>query len=244
MNMAIKVGAISVLATLSGTAFANPILVADSVADYAGAQGENGWHYGWYNLEDIEIGQSGVSVNTGDFRVLPSYSSTTGWWAVNAEAAGGNPANGSSPGSYTVITRSRMHANAPWPTANVVAEEQWASRRWVSNMTGAVNLNGLIAHHEYYGLNMIGNGTEAHILVDGQSIFSYDVALFDLQGTNFDLDVNVAQGTVIEMVLGAKGDPMFDATTFTMRVTTLVPSPGSAAMLAMGGLLVGGRRRR
>jgi hypothetical protein len=244
MNMATKVGAAVALASLTGSAFAAPILVADSVADFNGAQGENGWHYGYYNLEDITVDGLSASVNTGDFRQLSSYNATTAWWAINPDSAGGNPANGSSPGSYSVITRSRMHANAAWPTSNVVAEQQWTSRRWVSDMTGEVNLTGLIAHHEYLGVNMIGDGTIANILVDGVSIYSYDVALFDLQGTIYSLDVDVEQGTVIEMVLGAKGDPMYDATTFTMRITTLVPSPGSAAMLGLGGLLVGGRRRR
>jgi|TARA_R110000782_G_scaffold13976_7_gene40945 uncharacterized protein (TIGR03382 family) len=244
MNIAIKIGAAAALASLTGSAFAAPILVADSVADFGGLQGENGWHYGYYNLEDINVAGSSVSVNNSDFRQLSAFDSATSWWGVNTDSAGGNPANGSSPGSYAVITRSRMHANAPWPTSNVVAEPQWTSRRWVSDMTGEVNLSGLIAHHEYLGINMVGDGTIAHILVDGQSIYNYDVALFDLQGTIYSLDVDVVQGTVIEMVLGAKNDPMCDATTFTMRVTTLVPSPGSAAMLGMGGLLVGGRRRR
>jgi hypothetical protein len=243
MDMAMKVGAMVALATVCGSAFANPVVIADSVADFNGVQGENGWRYGYYNLEDINT-QSGVSVAISEFRQLAAYDASTGWWAVNAEAASGNPANGSSPGSYTVITRSRMHPNAAWPTANVVAEEQWASRRWVSTMSGAVTMSGLIAQHEYFGLNMLGNGTEAHILVDGEAVFSYDIELMDFHGTTYSLDLNVSEGSVIEMVLGSKGDPLFDATTFTMRVSTVVPAPGAMALLGLGGVMVGGRRRR
>ncbi len=243
MDMAMKVGAIVALATVCGSALANPVVIADSVADFGGVQGENGWRYGYYNLEDIHT-TNGVSVAISEFRQLAAFNSTTGWWAVNAEAASGNPANGSSPGSYAVITRSRMHPNAAWPTANVVAEEQWASRRWVSTVSGAVTLTGLIAHHEYFGLNMLGNGTEAHILVDGQAVFSYDVGLMDFQGTSYTLNLNINQGSVIEMVVGAKGDPLFDATTFTMRVSQVVPAPGAVALLGLGGIVAGGRRRR
>lgn len=242
MDMAMKVGAIVALATVCGSVFANPVVIADSVADFNGVQGENGWRYGYYNLEDINT-NDGVSAAISEFRQLSSYDSNTGWWAVNAEAASGNPANGSSPGSYTVITRSRMHPNAAWPSANVVAEEQWASRRWVSTVSGAVTLTGLIAHHEYFGLNMIGNGTEAHVLVDGEAVFSYDVGLMDFQGVSYSLDLNVSQGSVIELLLGSKGDPICDATTFTMRVSQ-VPAPGAMALLGLGGIVVGGRRRR
>lgn len=243
MELTTKVGAIAALATLCGTALANPVIIADSVADFGGVQGENGWHYGYYNLEDIST-ESGVSVALSEFRQLSSFNASTGWWAVNAEAAAGNPANGSVPASYTVITRSRMHPNAAWATANVVPDEQWASRRWISSVTGEITISGLIAHHEYFGLNMVGNGTIAHILVDGQSVFSYDVGLLDFQGTFYSLDLNVVQGSVIEMVVGAKGNPLFDATTFTMRVSTLVPAPGAMALLGLGGLMVGPRRRR
>jgi hypothetical protein len=243
MDMAIKVGAIAALAALCGSALANPVIIADSVADFGGVQGENGWRYGYYNLEDINTAE-GVSVAISEFRQLSAFDASTGWWAVNAEAASGNTANGSVPGSYTVITRSRMHPNAAWPTANVVAEEQWASRRWVSSYSGAVTLTGLIAHHEYIGLNMQGNGTEAHILIDGEAIFSYEVGLMDFQGTSYSLDLNISEGSVIVKVVGAKGNPLFDATTFTMRVSTVVPAPGAMALLGLGGIMVGGRRRR
>ncbi len=242
MDMAKKVCAVVALAGICGGALANPVLIADSVADYNGAQGENGWHYGYYNLEDINT-SGGVSVAISEFRQLSSYDSTTGWWAINSEAASGNPANGSVPGSYAVITRSRMHPNAPWSSANVVAEEQWASRRWVSTVSGEVTLSGLIAHHEYFGLNMVGDGTEAHILVDGEAVFSYDVGLMDFQGISYSLSLDVVEGSVIEMVIGAKDNPLYDATIFTMRVTQ-VPAPGAMALLGLGGIMVGGRRRR
>ncbi len=242
MKMTIKVSAIAALTTLCGGALANPVLIADSVADYGGVQGENGWHYGYYNLEDINT-SSGVSVAISEFRQLSSYDSSTGWWGMNGESAGGNPAHGSTPGSYSIITRSRMHPNAPWGGANVVAEEQWASRRWVSTVSGEVTLTGLIAHHEYIGYNMVGDGTEAHVLVDGEAVFSYDVGLLDFQGIMYSLSVNVSEGSVIEMVVGSKDNPLYDATTFTMRVTQ-VPGPGAMALIGLGGIMVGGRRRR
>ena len=95
------------------------------------------------------------------------------------------------------------------------------------------------AKHLFYDT---GNGTEAHILVDGQSVFSYDVAFQDFEGTAFGFDVSVSEGSVIEMVVGAKGDRAFDATRFDLRVTH-VPAPGALALAGLGGLLTCRRRR-
>lgn len=240
MNMAIKAGAVVALGLLGAPALAAPV-IADSVADFTGVQGLNGWHYGWYNFEDVGQEAGSVAVDTGAFHQFGYFDSDTGWWASSAFAAGGYPTGGAEPGSYAVITASRMHPNAPLGSANVVAEEHWAARRWISNVSGEVTLSGLIAHHHYDGAPIVGNGTEAHILVDGVSVFSYDVDLLDFEGIAYSLDLIVTEGTVIDFVVGGKGNPLFDATTFTARVTT--PTPASVALLGLGGLVAGRRRR-
>jgi hypothetical protein len=242
MDMLRASAAIGALSLLAGAAWAEPVIVADSVADFGGAQGFNGWHYGWYNLEDVSLSPT-VSVNNADFRAFEFYDAGTGWWAMDPSSAGGDPNGGATPGSYAVVTAALMHPNAPFAAGNVVAEEQWSVRRWVSTLSGQVTLDGIVRHQDY-GMPMVGNGTIAHILVDGVSVFAYDVALMDFDGTAFSFDLDVVEGTVIEMALGSKGDPLFDATEFRMQVSTLVPAPGAAALLGFGGLLVGGRRRR
>lgn len=241
MDKAKMVGGVSALAVLVGSATAG-VVAADSVADFSGVQGQGGWHYGWYNLEDLSVGDAGVSTSTASFNQFAHYDSGTGWWAIDPHSASGDQGGGATPGSYAVITATKMHGNAPFPAGNVVAEEQWAARRWISDIAGTLTLQGHIAHDDYQQ-PMVGNGSEAHILVDGVSVYSFDVAFQDFVGTNFDFDIAVSEGSVIDFVLGAKGDPLFDATVFTARMTTTVPTPGALALLGAGGLLTARRRR-
>jgi hypothetical protein len=243
MDIATKVCALGAVAALAGSAFANPVVVvADSVAGFSGSQGMNGWSYGWYNLEDISRGDGSVSANTADFRAFDSFSSTTGWWSTDSDSAGGNHGSGAVPGSFAVVTHSLMHAHAMLPNSsmNLVAEEQWAVRRWTSDFSGEMTLSGFIAHNGV----AIGNGTEAHLFVDGVSVYSYDVAAGNTTGIEFSLDLLVAEGSHIEMVLGAKGDPLFDATEFTVQMSRVIPAPGSLALIGLSGLAAGRRRRR
>lgn len=241
MSMAKRVGAIVALVGTAGLSLAGTAAIADSTAQFSGVQGQHGWHYGWYNLEDITVG-NGVSVDTDQFHQFTFYDSGTGWWAADPFSAGGSPGSGAVPGSFAVVTAELMHPHAPFAQANVVAEEMWSVRRWTSTVAGTVTLEGLVAHFDYWGDPMTGNGTEAHILVDGQSVFSYDVAFQDFEGTAFGFDVSVSEGSVIEMVVGAKGDRAFDATRFDLRVTH-VPAPGALALAGLGGLLTCRRRR-
>ncbi|MCC5823138.1 MAG: PEP-CTERM sorting domain-containing protein [Phycisphaerales bacterium] len=241
MDTTCKVSAIVVLASLAGSVIANPILIADSVSDFSGVQGQNGWSYGWYSSENVNAG-SGFSVNMPGFNPFSSFEPMTGWWSTDPNSAASTPQSGAVPGTYAVITAELMHPHAALPGANLVAEDLWVSRRWVSNTSGLVTLAGSIAHHDYGGF-MVGDGTETHILIDGVAVFSYDVAFQDFAGTSYSFDVNISQGSVIEMIVGAKDDPLFDATRFDMTVT-LVPAPGALALIGLGGVFAGGRRRK
>lgn len=242
MDRPITVSAVVALAALAGGAIANPILIADSIADFGGVQGENGWSYGWYSQDDLSLGGT-LSADGSAFNPFSSFDANTGWWSTDPFSAASTPSQGASPGTYAVITAELMHAHAPSPLANLSAENLWVSRRWTSATSGLLTLSGTIAHDDYGGGFMAGNGTEAHILVDGVAVFSYDVQFQDFVGTQYLFDVNVVEGTTIEMLLGAKGDPSYDATRFDMQITA-VPAPGAVALIGLGGLLTGVRRRR
>lgn len=244
MDISTRVCALGALATLAGSAMANPMIVADSVADFSGVQGENGWSYGWYNLEDIAIDGSSVSINTAEFRLFDFYSPATGRWGVDSDSASGNQGSGAVPGSFAVVSQTLMHAHSPNPgfsSIGVVGEEQWSVRRWISGFDGPMTLSGFIGYASMD--TALGNGTEAYVLVDGVSVYRYDVAPGDTTGTEFSLELSVAAGSVIEMVLGSKGDSLFDATVFTVQGSRVIPAPGSMALIGLGGLLAARRRR-
>lgn len=244
MDIATKVGALGALFACAGSALANPVIVADSVTGFSGVQGANGWSYGWYNLEDISLAEGTISTDTADFRAFEFYSAATGWWASDTDSAAGNPASGAVPGSYALVTQIYMHAHAPVAGAigSLVGEEQWSVRRWTSDAAGLTTLSGFIALANYG--SALGNGTEAHVLVDGVSVYSYNLEAGDFEGTEFSLELELEEGSLVEMVLGSKGDPYFDATEFTVQMSRVVPAPGSLALIGLGGLAAAKRRRR
>lgn len=243
MNRALVSGAVAALATLTGSALATPVLLADSVADYSGTQGQGGWYYGWYASDDVSSDFGGISTDVSNFRQLGSFDNATDWWAMDSNSAGGHPTSGATPGSYTVITPDLIHANAAYPAGNISADPQWASRRWVSDFTGTLTISGHIAHYQYSAL-ALGNGTQAYILVDGQTALQYNVAPGDFTGTDYSITLEVTEGSVIELLLGANGSPLFDATIFTAQMRgDVVPAPGALALMGLGGLVAGRRRR-
>jgi hypothetical protein len=81
----------------------------------------------------------------------------------------------------------------------------------------------------------IANGLTFDIFVDGVSYF--DPAVVNTNaGINFDFDVSVAVGSVIDFVVGNNGfwDADHSALAVTISQISVVPEPSSLAMLAFG----------
>lgn len=242
MDKAMKVSAIAALSVVAGSVLAEPVLLSDSLSDFSGTQGAGGWYYGWYNSEDVADSGSGLTSNLEGFRQFTQYNADYGWWAFDAASAGGEP-SGDVPVSAAVATASLLHPNAPVGGANVLPEAQWGARRWVSDYAGDLTLNGHIAHYMYAN-SALGNGTEAYVLLDGVEVFSYIVDADDFDGVDFTLDLDVVEGSVIDLIVGARGDALFDATEFRVRMSgNAVPAPGAVALMGLGGLMMGRRRR-
>lgn len=242
MDKALQVRAIAALSIVAGSALAEPILVTDSISEFSGAQGTGGWYYGWYNNDAVTSSGSGLTANLEEFNQFSYYSGEYGWWAFDPSSVGGEP-SGEAPGSLAVATASLLHPNAPAGDANVVPEAQWGARRWVSDFSGDLTLNGHIAHYMYANA-ALGNGTEAYVLLDGVEVFSYIVEADDFDGVDFTLDLDVVEGSVIDLIVGARGDALYDATEFRVRMSgSVVPAPGALALVGLGGLMMGRRRR-
>lgn len=242
MDKAMKVRAIAALSIVAGSAFAEPVLVNDSISQFSGVQGTNGWYYGWYNNDAVSSSGAGLTANLEAFNQFSYFSGDYGWWASDPSSVGGEP-SGKAPGSLAVATASLLHPNAPAGGANVVPDAQWGARRWVSDFSGDLTLHGHIAHYMYANA-ALGNGTEAYVLLDGVEVFSYIVEADDFDGVDFTLDLDVVEGSVIDLIVGARGDALYDATEFRVRMSgSVVPAPGALALVGLGGLMMGRRRR-
>lgn len=240
MDRLIKMTVVAAGATFAATASADLVKVADSIQEFAGAQGVNNWSYGWYAEENVGLSNGSGSLNTSNFQNLEHFASSSNWWTHDAASAASGQEG--SPFFLTVITAQFMHANAPIPGGNIADESRWASRRWTSDISGEVQLLGQLAKVDQGPL--LGDGVDAYITVDGQIAFHYAVAADDYAGTTFDLSLNVVEGSVIEFVIGGNESGLNDAVLFSSEImANVVPAPGAVALMGMGGLLIGRRRR-
>ena len=61
----------SVEMCLAGTCIAKPDIIADSVAEFSGVQGQNNWYYGFYD------GDGTNPFSSNDFELLAQYGGGT-----------------------------------------------------------------------------------------------------------------------------------------------------------------------
>jgi hypothetical protein len=175
---------------------ASSVPVADSVRDFAGAQGAGGW---WYGVWDRSADADGTYEQAVDFALLPHFG------ADPLNGLSGRPELGIGPlwflqdgVSYTALWAGGGHPNGAQPLGMHVAAEQWAVRRWVSTVDGQISITGHAGKHMPWGRNWRG-GCRGLIVVDGRVVFS---AFLDEQGTDYTLQATVARGSLVDFLIG------------------------------------------
>jgi hypothetical protein len=240
MNRLLQTSAIAAGTLLASTASAELVTIANSIADFSNTQGLNGWSYGWYTGDTIGLDDGAGTLDTSEFQAFGHYDSAINWWTHDAASAASG--SGATPFFLTVITAELIHANTAIPGTGVANESRWASRRWTSDMSGQVQVTGEISKVDQG--TPAGDGVDAYVLIDGEIAFYYALSPTDYQGTSFDLLLDVSEGSLIELVVGGNENGLNDAARFTANIAgDVVPAPGAVALLGMGGVLIGRRRR-
>jgi hypothetical protein len=186
--------------------FARADIIADSVADFSDVQGQNNWFYGYYAGPFSPVDFQQMTVFQSDtWYVDPGRFYTQLW------GDGGHP-SGTTDGGLTPV-------------------EQWAVRRYISEVSGQITLSGNIADENGGG----GNGIIGHIFVGSNEIYSATIQNGDGTGVNYSLAVNVTVGTAIDFAIDPRAsNDLFDSTRFTAVVSSTVPEPSPAVL---GGLM-------
>jgi hypothetical protein len=205
---------------MKDAAIAGP-LVADSLAEFSGTQGLNGWSYGYYD------GDAAAPYAPDDFELLPLFDGTkwliedvpTGYW-TRVSATGGHP--------HGDITTFGSPAN------------HWAVRRWTSSRRGLYTLSGVLAD-DSPAPNVPPildparyNGVIGHIFVDGTEVHTLPINEGD--NVKYSLSLPLDAGSVVDFAIDAKPyapDPdrtadYTDTTTFTAQI--FVPEPSTIYM--------------
>ncbi len=113
----------------------NPTQIADSVAEFSGNQGGNGWFYGYY----VKDADGNGAYDAADFVAFPrgtgnTLAATNYWNGSKWDWAAGDP-------PWTEITAAGAHPSAE--NGNAALPIHWAVRRYVSETNGAIRIKSL-----------------------------------------------------------------------------------------------------
>jgi hypothetical protein len=163
-----------------------PLAITDTVNGWGtGAQGENGWYYGYWNKT---ADGDGTYTPTTDFNYTdPNWHLSGANWVLGA--------GGQAP--WDSIGQTDWH-----PNGDNNAAIHWVIKRWTSNTDGDIYCRVQFAK----GNTGCGNGTTLHVFHNGVEKFSRTITGGD--GTGFDTFVvikDVVAGDAIEFALDPLG---------------------------------------
>ncbi len=180
-------------------------LIADSVAEFSGVQGQNNWYYGYY---DGPFTSSGFQQMT-QFEIgkTPPLAETVPNWWVDEKTL------------WTLIAADGTHPNGVITSFGRTPVEHWSVRRWVSEVEGEIEISGKLAKSPG---QIGGNGVIGRILVDGIEIWSQAIA--NTQGINYKIKTTVKAGSVVDFAVNPNAsNDLVDSTVFTATLTHTEP---------------------
>lgn len=195
-------------------------VVADSVSDFSGEQGKYGWFYGY-----VDSANSGQFVK---FPVFGEYSTLQGdSWYIDLPTPGTNP-----PHVFTVLFATGGAPNAIISSGGV-SKEQWAARRWISNVSGEIEISGIYGDPDAAGdLGKGGlDGVICQIVVDGEEVWVGETNGFNLN-LQYRVKAEVAIGSSVDFIIRPKSNDYSDAATFTARIDSM-QSEGRAGQIGV-----------
>jgi hypothetical protein len=189
--------------------------LADSVADFSGIQGQNGWYYGYYD----RTADTDSTYQTDNFAAFPvgsgAWSATNYWTGTIWDWFGGNP-------PWT-----ELNANGGHPNGVNTGPHHWAIRRWVSSAAGTLTFSMRIAKANV----SCGNGVTARVLQNGVQKYSRFLSFSDSAGINTNITIaDIVVGDIFDFAIDSANtsnvaDDSCDSTTFTIRVDQTASPP-------------------
>jgi hypothetical protein len=221
---------------LGGTVVPSSAVVVgtyDLAADFSTAANPNGaWSYGYSTtLGGPVVLHTSTSPN-------PAYTTISNW---HTDLGYGVPVilRNSTAGTVTndtgtiVLTPGQL-ASHPGTSG------EFSIVRFTAPTAGMFNVVGA-----FQGADLVGATTDVHILLNGSSVLAGNVSGFGAgSGPAFNADLSLASGDRLEFVVGwGNGNFTWDCTAIS-AVITQVPEPGTAALVALGGMVLALRSAR
>jgi hypothetical protein len=213
------------------------VAVADTIADWSntGEQGKGGWTYGFFIKTN-----AAVVYASNRFAAFPSgtgpHSSANFWNGEAWQWFEGDP-----PFDYVSETLSKPSIIPGGSTTN--NQEHWVIRRWVSEISGPIQVDWHFSKRELTGLNttakIFHNGTQRDIITVVSNDFAGSAkttSSFNVQVGDF-IDITVEPGTDVVGDLSSLNATIFASTTvsnqFLSDVGSLMTNINSSAYLRL-----------
>jgi RHS repeat-associated protein len=174
-------------------------LIADSVAEFSGVQGQNNWYYGYYD----------GPFTSSDFRQMTQFvaNNSSFLWSVQQGTF------------WTSVGSNWTHPNGVITSYGRTPVEQWSVRRWVSEAEGEIEISGKLAK---LGDQIGGNGVIGRVIVDGVEIWSQAIAGNNTEGIDYKVKATVKAGSIVDFALDPNAaNDLVDSTIFTASITQL-----------------------
>jgi|GEM_PF-2274692 len=214
-------------------------VMAHSIAEFSGVQGQDHWSYGFYAQGPVGGG--------------PHLYSTAGFTPFNTFKGfrweAGDAQTGANANDFLSLNSPGGHPNGPdLGQTNLI----WAVRRYESGVDALVDISfdrGKINIQE-----PCGGGITGRIFIDGVEVFPQFIADTDATGVQGLLSTHLAIGSKVDFAIGPTGVPPGDespysaraeGTRFSVIITEhAIPEPSAALLGGVSGLALFFPRRQ
>lgn len=173
-------------------------VLADSVEDFSGVQGQDNWYYGYYRTD---VGDTPTVPSS--FREAENFNMDfVNLWSLEGT------------GDWLAIGAPNQHPHRPGAGRNTVGE-YWATRRWVSDFDGDIQIDGLIDEAD-----LGGDGVIVRLHIDGIEFGEWDLLSVTNSMIPLDISATVSVGSIIDLTVAPKATIIFDGTRVEMTITS------------------------
>lgn len=205
-------------------------IIANSVTDFSGQQGQDNWYYGYFTGSSNNFQQMTIYNPSDTLFYQPNFGSPEygplwtmpGYYRTSSSGYEGN--------HWTVVGPSFMH-----PTDRGL--NYFPVRRWISEVDGFIQISGQLCMFDLPNRTSGLDGITGKVFVDDQEVWSGLVNNADIVGTSFQLDQLVHLNSKVDFVVYSNASDTCDHGKFTAEIVS-VPEPITLSLLAVGGIAI------
>jgi hypothetical protein len=171
-------------------------IIADSIQDFSGRQGLNGWTYGyWDESGDVD----GRYDQRRDLRMFRNFGADPiNRLSGHAEFTTGDLWYLEDGRFYTSLWAEGGHPHGALDLGTYARAKHWTVRRWASTVSGLIEIRGHAGKVMPWGENWDGS-VKFRVVVDGNPVYEAEA---DDVGKEYSAIASVEVGTAVDFLIG------------------------------------------